>query len=68
MAEDQGNQGCLIEITPEMIEAAFLVWEESGATDRVSSGDRVLLHSILAAALEARGPVRRIHEYDATEA
>ncbi len=52
-----------IEITHEMIDAAYRVWEDSGASDYVSTSDKVMLHEIIVAALRARGPVRQIREY-----
>ena len=52
----------LIEVTSEMIEAAYCVWQEAGASDYVSPSDKVMLHEIIVAALATRGPVRDIPE------
>lgn len=51
-----------IEVTHEMVEAAYLVWEDSGASDYVSPSDKVMLHEIIVAALATLGPVRDIPE------
>ncbi len=56
-----------IEVTPEMIEAAYRVWEDSGKTDYVSPSDKVFLHEVIVAALRTRGPVRQIPRYTAPE-
>ena len=55
-----------IQVTPEMIEAAYRVWQDSGATDYVSDSDKLMLHEIIVAALEVRGPVGQMPQYALT--